>query len=1247
MNAPNMHLRPQGGSRPLATALRWLCRVAGVACAGMLVVSGALAQEVSKTSGVTGPFGPPRRAVHEDEWKAVLPSSWYPISQKGEKGLEGFAVDVLKSAGLVRNLKIKTEARDGEVTVKGLVPPRSFEGPPQRVDADIQLVLLHKGDPPPELYTKLYIVELDGAVFAREDDLKKYPNADAVFAAKPRVAVVNEWDRAYAVRKGIPENKVEVLAADKVFAKLYDGERDVVFMPRLVGASLLRDQRRNNLRQACRLTPDYTARLHFSVSPSVPGLLPLLEKALERLGQDGDMLAVHNRWFSAFETTSSIRLQLANAALLILVLLFVVSLAAFLYQRSMRRRLAHKTGELQRNGVILAAAQQMAGLGHWHRTLEENAGIVCSAELCRILGIEPDADGKKSLGLDAFLALVPEPERPGLSQAIASAGQSDRPITLSHKVLRANGGERHVEHCVQLVTHEKTGAPFCIVGTVRDVTEHKLEEDARRHQESVLREAGQIAKVGGWSFDPASGEGEWTPEVARIHELPPTEITSRDMGLSFFQGENRAIIEAAIKEAQESGTPYDLELELITAKGNQRWVRTICNPVIENGRVVRLRGCIQDITDRKASEAVIKQNDRLLSKLSARVPGLIYKFQLSPDGRLSMPFASQGLMELVEISPEAVREDASPAFDIIHPDDKAVVQGAILESARTLTRFRSEYRVIIPNKGLRWHRADSQPERLADGTVVWHGYISDITESKDNEARIAEQADFLDKARDAIIVRGLDHKIRYWNQGAFTLYGWAENEVKGRAINELIYDSPTAFEEANRIVLERGEWTGEIEQVTRNGRAIIVEGRWTLMRDAAGRPASVLAINTDITEKKRLETRFLRSQRLESIGTLASGVAHDLNNVLAPVTLAVSLLRAKVDDPVTLKTLDIIDTSVRRGASVVKQITGFARGTTVDRVPLQLETLVAEQVETCRRTFPAAISVCHVPLPHTWTLQGDAMQLEQVISQLCLNARDAMPGGGTLSLSLSNLWMEDEALIHHPGAKAGAYVRLEVADTGSGIPADILPRIFDPFFTSKDIGRGSGLGLSTVHSIVRGHGGFIDVTSQVGRGTVFHIYLPASEMEPAESGLSGDGSPAAPGGRGETILLADDEAPLRLLVQELLTSAGYKVLIAADGIEAVAIYEQERASIALLITDMAMPRLGGEGLIRAIRRLSPSLPVIAISGNRDPSSIAQIAPNLNFLAKPFASEALLRLVAQALPATPGASDPLPAIPPGE
>lgn len=1243
-----MHPRFQGGFRPSAPALRWLRHVLVAKWVVMLALSGSAVAEGPTPKGGTNLSFPPRAPVHEDHWKAVLPSNWYPISYKGEKGLEGFAVDVLNQAAAVRNLKIHSEPLDGEVTAKGLVPTeKEADNAPRHLDADIQLVFLHKGDPEPELCTKLYIVELDSAVFTRQGDLKKYASLDTLLATKARVAVTNEWDRAYALRKGVPVDKVTVLSQDKAVSQLRDGDQDAVFMPRLVGASLLRYQHLNTLGQAFRLDRDSVGYLRFSVSPSVPGLLPLLEKALERLGQDGDMLAVHNRWFSAFETTSSIRQQLANVALLVLVALVVVSLTALVYQHSMRRRLARKTDELLRNGVILAAAQRMARLGHWHRTLEEHADIICCAELCRILGVEPGAGGQKSLGQEAFLALVPEPERPGLRQALLSAGQSDRPITLSHRILRPGGGERHVEHCVQLVTHEKAGSPFCIVGTVRDVTEHRLEEEARRHRESVLREAGQIAKVGGWSFNPATGEGEWTPEVARIHELPPTEVTSRDIGLSFFQGENRAAIEAAVKEAQENGTPYDLELELITAKGNRRWVRTICNPVIENGQVVRLRGCIQDITDRKATEEVIKQNDRLLSKLSARVPGLIYKFQLSPDGRFSMPFASQGLLELADISPEAVSEDASPAFDIIHPDDKAAVQEAIQQSARTLTRFRNEYRVVIPAKGVRWHRADAQPERQADGTVAWHGYISDITESKDNEARIAEQANFLDKARDAIIVRGLDHKIRYWNQGAFNLYGWTESEVRGRSISDLIYADITAFNEANRIVLEKGEWTGEIEQVTRNGRAIIVEGRWTLMRDAAGQPASVLTINTDITEKKRLETRFLRSQRLESIGTLASGVAHDLNNVLAPVTLAVSLLRAKIEDPVTLKTLDIIDSSVRRGASVVKQITGFARGTTVERVPLQLESLVAEQVETCRRTFPAAISVRHVPVPHPWTLQGDAMQLEQVIGQLCLNARDAMPEGGTLTLSLTNLWMEAESLIHHPGVRPGPYVRLEVADTGSGIPADMLPRIFDPFFTSKDVGRGSGLGLSTVHSIVRGHGGFIDVSSQVGRGTVFHIYLPASEMEPAESGLSSSGSLAAPGGHGETILLVDDEAPLRQLIQELLTSAGYKVLTAGDGIEAISVYEQERAGIAMLITDMVMPRLGGEGLIRAIRRLAPGLPVIAISGNRDPSTIAQIAPHLHFLAKPFASEALLHLVAQALPAAPGSADPLPAIPPAE
>jgi PAS domain S-box-containing protein len=510
----------------------------------------------------------------------------------------------------------------------------------------------------------------------------------------------------------------------------------------------------------------------------------------------------------------------------------------------------------------------------------------------------------------------------------------------------------------------------------------------------------------------------------------------------------------------------------------------------------------------------------------------------------------------------------------------------------------------------------------------------DIAERKKAEERISEQAALLEQTQDAILVRDLEQRIVYWNKGAERIYGWSAAEAMGRSVRDLIYPDVGQLVNAMEILLRHGEWSGELRHMTKAGGEVIIEGRWTLLRDAAGRPKSVLAINTDVTERKKIEAQFLRAQRLESIGTLAGGIAHDLNNLLAPIVMGVELLRMRENDPGTARVIDTIDRSARRGTDLVKQVLSFARGVEGARVAVHLGHIVREIEGITQTTFPKSISF-HSDIPKDIRLvQGDPTQLNQVLLNLCVNARDAMAEGGRLTIKVRDTEIDESAAaMYRETVKPGHYVCLEVSDTGCGMTPEHVERLFEPFFTTKAPGKGTGLGLSTVLGIVRSHGGFLQVQSEKGRGSTFKVYLPAqvetqTEADPVRAADS------LPRGRGELVLVVDDESAIADITRQTLEAFGYRVITAGDGAEAMGLFALHRQEVALVLTDMMMPVMDGAALIAALHRISPEVRIIAASGiSADgPEGRALNAGVRHFLAKPYTAEMLLCKINEALQA---------------
>jgi len=517
--------------------------------------------------------------------------------------------------------------------------------------------------------------------------------------------------------------------------------------------------------------------------------------------------------------------------------------------------------------------------------------------------------------------------------------------------------------------------------------------------------------------------------------------------------------------------------------------------------------------------------------------------------------------------------------------------------------------------------------KLPGDAVELMGSVADTVAQgivrKQTQEKVAEQAALLDKSQDAIVVIDLKQRCTYWNKSAERLYGWENWNAHGQDVETVLFRDRAYLERAKAITLQKGEWHDNACRVYRGEEKLMVESRWTLVTDDHGKPRSILIVNTDVSEQKKMEAQFLRTQRMESIGTLAGGIAHDLNNVLSPIMMSVEILKNKLSDEQSRRMLAILESSARRGAEMVKQVLTFGRGVEGERVLLQPRHLLKDVTKIISETFPKTIQFRSHIAETLWPIMGDATQLHQVLVNLTVNARDAMPNGGTLTVSAENHVLETD--IEHNGEMImpGFYVVIRVADTGTGISPEVFDKIFEPFFTTKEPGKGTGLGLSTVLGIIKSHRGFVQVQTEVNKGTTFLVHLPAQE---GLQHLPADNDPGEfPTGHGELILAVDDEASVLTMTKETLETFGYRVITARDGAEAIAAFTAHRDEIRGVLTDMLMPHMDGPATIRVLKRIDPSVKIIAASGLMDVEKVKDATglTHIAFLMKPYTAEKLL------------------------
>lgn len=687
--------------------------------------------------------------------------------------------------------------------------------------------------------------------------------------------------------------------------------------------------------------------------------------------------------------------------------------------------------------------------------------------------------------------------------------------------------------------------------------------------------------------------------------------TRSDIGLRDYV--RRALVEGSVvfewRHQRPDGEVWDAEVHLMSFRSSER-------PL--------LQFTLQDVTQRKRAEAALRESEERYRALFDR--SLDCVFLADFQGRFLD--ANQAALDLLGYERGEI---TGLTYAALLSEDQLPLALEVGEALLTSgpRRQPSEFRLRRKDGGEVQVEVQSSLIMRDGRPIAVQGIARDITERRRVEGRIRQQAALLEASHDAIMVWDLSAGMQFMNAAAEQLTGWAATAARGCEVQQILRPrTDLALRAAMSELTSRGEWTGELELHTTAGPRTVAS-RWTALAEGPGAPASVLITCNDITEKKQLESQYLHAQRLESVGTLASGVAHDLNNILTPIVMGVELLAPAARDEESRGTLDMIQASAQRGIDTVRQLLTFARGGQSRRGPLQPRQLLEEITGLLRQTFPKSIQVCSECRGQPQAVLADASQIHQVLMNLCVNARDAMPGGGVLFLAVEGT-PPGACPPLHPRARPIPYVVFRVSDSGTGIPAEVLDRIFDPFFTTKPHGMGTGLGLSTVLGIVEAHDGFVTVDSRPGEGTTFLVHLPAAG--PRAELPRRVGSTARPRGDGELVLVVDDEDAVRRVAEGILQRHGYTTISAASASGALSLFDTHRDQIRAVLTDIMMPLGDGRQLVASLHGRDSRLPVVAMSGlgTGDLEREALDTGARVFLSKPFTADRLLSALRDAM-----------------